>query len=148
MTRPVTGIAVAFVGAMCALFLGGGTIPGCLGPLNVTAVQCAAHSGRLPTEGPLIGMIVAALALGLLVATWSGRPSRRDAYAGVAGLALGAAAYLVRRPAALQGPDFDGSWLSLPLPLEPVTLLWWTLAGAITAFAVLSAVRLLRVRAA
>jgi hypothetical protein len=143
-TRIATGLAIAVSGSLYFLVFGGGTIMGCLGPLNVTAVRCAAHSGLRPTEGPGVGLVVASIALGILVAVARSRAAWPDVAAALAGAMLGAIAYFARRPIALQGPDYDGTWLTVPLPVEGWTLLFWTLAGALVGLAALASARAVR----
>jgi hypothetical protein len=144
--RRLSGLAVALGGSLFALLFGGGTVAMCLGPLGVTAVRCAAHSGLAPTEGPWIGMIVSAIALGILVAIGRTGFGWREALAGLGGAVLGGVAYLVRRPLTLEGPDYDGTWLVIPLPVVQSTLLFWSLAGSLVGLAVLALWRATRNR--
>ncbi|HEU5205135.1 MAG TPA: hypothetical protein VFU17_12645, partial [Candidatus Limnocylindrales bacterium] len=50
---------------------------------------------------------------------------------GGTGLVLGVAWYLVTRPTLLEGPAFDGTSLSLPMPIEIDALVAWALAGGL-----------------
>jgi hypothetical protein len=127
------GFAVAAVGVFVALLFAG-QIGMCLGPLGVTAVRCANATGMLPTTGAWQPMLLGAIALGLLVALPI-RFSRVHAVAGGAGLVVGSATYLLSRPTLLEGPDYDGTWLSIPLPIEPGTLVAWAIAGLLVGVA-------------
>jgi hypothetical protein len=65
------------------------------------------------------------------------------------GLVVGSAWYLVTRPKVLEGPDYDGAWLSLPMPVELDALVAWALAGGLIGLLIASvwprAARLTRV---
>ena len=142
--RAVAAAIVGIVGSLSALLLGGGTIGACLGPLNVTAVRCAVRGGGLPTEGSSGAIITSAIALGILIAVARTRISRLDAIAAFGGAVAWAMAYVLRRPLTLEGPDFDGTWLVVPLPIVVGTLLAWAITGAIVGLAMIAVVRALR----
>jgi hypothetical protein len=143
--RVVLGAAIAIMSSLGVLLLGG-TVAMCLGPLDVTAVRCAASTGMLPTEGPAPAMLITSIALGVLVAFAEPRLARSDAVAVACGAASGAALYLLRRPTALEGPDYDGTWLSIPLPMEPVTVAAWAIAGLLVALTTVGMLRAARDR--
>lgn len=142
--RVAAGVVVAVLGSLGVLFFLGGTVAMCLGPLGVTAVQCAAHGGPLPTEGAWVPASVASVALGIIVAAGRLRAAAADAATALGGGAIGAIAYFARRPTTLDGPDYDGTWRSIPLPVEPWTLCWWAVAGALVGLAALAVARRLR----
>ena len=147
-TRAAVGLAVALGGSLYALMFAGGTVPSCLGPLGVTAVRCAAHTGLRPTEGAWGGMTIAAIALGILIAIARTRAGWSDAAAAIGGAGVGAIAYFARRPLAIEGPDYDGHWLVIPLPVSGWSLLFWTLGAALLGSRVLTVGRAIRDRLA
>ena len=71
---------------------------------------------------------------------------KRPLLAAACGAVAGVAAYLAMRPRSLEGPDFDGTWLSIPLPLEPVALVSWAPAGALMAMVLVRATEAIRPR--
>ena len=105
------------------LFLGG-QVRMCLGPLGVTAVQCARATGVVPD----VGIRLPVLALSVAAATFVVAPvpvGRRlpVLVGGIIGATLGATAFLVLRPLTLDGFDASGAWISIPRPLDPYALL-------------------------
>jgi hypothetical protein len=144
--RPVPALAIAVIGSLTALLFGGDQILACLGPLGVTAVRCAAHTGARPTEGPMVGMLIAANALALVIATARARVDWSETAATLGGAVVGAIAYVARRPLTLEGPDYDGTWLVVPLPVSGSALVSWTFAGAVAGLAVLAVARAVRDR--
>ena len=142
--RAVAAAVVAIVGSLSGLVVGGGMVGACLGPLNVTAVRCAVRGGGLPTEGSWGAIITSAIALGLLIAVARTRISRPDTIAALSGAVVGAMAYILRRPLTLEGPDFDGTWLVLPLPVDFGTMLAWAITGGIVGLAMIAVVRAVR----
>lgn len=143
--RLAAGLAVAVAATLAALIFGGPSMGFCMGPLGVTAVQCAAHGGNLPTTGALPAMVVVSCAAGVLV-VWRVERSRLDLVVGGCAALLGALAYELTRPTVLEGPDVDGTWLSLPMPSEPWSLASWALAGAALALLVVPGARRVRSR--
>jgi hypothetical protein len=148
--RVALGVGVAAVGVVIALLFSGGTIPPCLGPVGgpaITIVRCANATGIMPTVGTWLPLALVALALGAQVVV----PPRatRHAMLGGIGLVVGSAWYLVTRPKVLEGPDYDGAWLSLPMPVELDALIAWALAGGLIGLLIASvwprAARLTRV---
>jgi hypothetical protein len=75
--------------ALIAFVLAGPRVPACLGPVNVTAVQCWAASGYRPELGLGVPLLFAAVGAAVLAATGFPRPLR------VASLMAGAGAVLV-----------------------------------------------------
>jgi hypothetical protein len=131
-TRFFAGLLIALFGSLIALAYGGGSVGQCLGPLVVTAVRCAAHGGGIPTTGAVGAQLIVAWCAGLL--TVVGLPRITVVVGGaLAGAALGATAYHASRPLVLEGADFDGSWLSIPLPVEPWSMAIWAIAGGLLA---------------
>jgi hypothetical protein len=125
--RFATGLTVALLGSFTALIFGGAQIGTCLG-LGVTVVQCAAHGGGLPTMGAVVPDVIVAWSVGLLVAMGAGL-SGRNLVPGTVGLALGVGWYFATRPTSILGPDYDGTWLVVPLPIEPASLVTWGISG-------------------
>jgi hypothetical protein len=142
--RLIIGISVGLGGSLYPILFGTGTVLGCLGPLYVTAVRCAHQTGARPTEGPGLALAAGAIALGIVIATGRSRATRHDALIALAGALLGAGAYFARRPTALEGFDYDGSWLSIPLPVEPLALVSWAIAGSLVGLAAVSVARAVR----
>jgi hypothetical protein len=143
VSRVLAGIGVALVGSVVALLVGSPTIARCLGPLGVTPVRCAYHGGQLPTAGAAGALIVLAVGGGVLLAIGA-RPGRLAVITAVVAGAVGALGYLATRPTVLEGPDYDGTWLSLELPIEPWALVSWIAAGAVAVVVVVSAGSALR----
>jgi hypothetical protein len=142
-TRVILGIGIALAGSLVALAFGGGSIGRCLGPLGVTAVRCAAHGGGLPTTGAMGAQLVVAWCAGLLCAV--GPPGARWSAGGaLGGATFGVACYLAARQPALEGPDFNGTWLSIPLPIEPWSVVSWAVAGGLAALTTLRMIVVLR----
>ena len=131
------GISIAAAGSLFALLVGSGTIPLCLGPLAVTPVRCANATGIMPTAGAALPMTLMAIALGALVVV-PPRRARLEALFGGLGLILGMALYLMVRPTVLEGPDYDGTWLSLPMPVELDAFVAAGIAGAFIGLVVAS----------
>ncbi len=132
--RRMAAVAVLGIGTAMLLLFGGGQVAACLGPLDVTAVRCAAATGLLPTQGNWGQLLVALVAASVLVVA-PHRPGLLlpSILAAAVGALTGGALYLLTRPVALEGPDYDGTWLSIPLPMEPATLAASALAGALVA---------------
>jgi hypothetical protein len=128
--RAALAVAIVVAGTFVGLFLGP-QVPLCLGPIGVTVVQCASATGIVPTTGPgtVVFALSIAVAVGVLV---PGRLLRhREVILGAAAAAIaGAFAYLVRRPTTLEGFDSRGEWLSVPLPLDVVDVLFAVILGA------------------
>lgn len=108
----------------------GPQVPGCLGPLGVTAVQCWAASGRTPELGLGVPLLSAALTGAALAATGLPRPPRAAAAMGAAGALVGAGIYLALRPTAMTGPTSYGAVISVGLPLDYAGVLAAGIAGA------------------
>ena len=136
----LVALAIVIGGSTLALLFGGGSIAPCFGLVGgsgVSQLHCARVTGVPPTVGWFLPAILASLALGLLVILPI-RRSRWEIVAGSVGLAVGAVVYLAARPKALEGPGSDGTWLSLPLPVEPDTLIASAVAGALVGLATAS----------
>ncbi|MCJ7711386.1 MAG: hypothetical protein MUQ32_11235, partial [Chloroflexi bacterium] len=117
----VAGILV-LLGATAALFFGG-QVGMCLGPLGVTAVQCAQATGVVPDVGlglPFLALMIS-LATFVIAPVPAGR-RLRVLVAGILGGAIGAAAFLALRPLTMEGFDSNGTWISIPRPLDPYVL--------------------------
>ncbi len=142
--RAVVATAVATFGIPLALVFGGGGVASCLGPLNVSEVQCAKATGLVSTVGAGVPALVLVVAISLLVLI---PMERHDWLASTGALVAGAVAagalYLVVRPRTLEGLDSRGEWMSVTRPLDAQALLAVSIAGASAAFVIL-AVRLRR----
>jgi hypothetical protein len=106
--RVLVAAVLLLLGALAVPFLGG-RIQACLGPLGVTAVQCAQATGVVSDVG--IGLPFLALMISLAIFVIAPVPARRRLRVLVAGLlggAIGAAAYLVLRPGS-RWPSARGS---------------------------------------
>ena len=136
LRRATSGAAVAIVGTAYSLVFGGGTIPQCLGPLGVTMVRCVAH-GSSPADRSLVAaeVLVLCCALGAIMAL----PARRtwiDGAAALLGLVAGPLVYALTRITSLEGPDYDGTWLVVPLPFDHWAIGLWAAAGCLLALAI------------
>ena len=131
MRTPRVLLLVAAIGALfCGLLFAGGQVASCLGPLNVTTVQCIAafNAAYDPDYAPGPGpgaWIAAALALALVagaIAPWR-RPSRPSllglATAVAAGAILGAVAYELMRETSLTGPTSTGAVITVAFGANP-----------------------------
>jgi hypothetical protein len=118
--------AVRVLGAGVLVLLGGtaevflsGQYPACLGPLGVTAVQCAKASGVVPQVG--IGLPIFALAVAAAAVLVAPRPAGRGRIAlfgAILGAVVGGLAFLALRPVTMEGLDSTGAWISIPRPLD------------------------------
>lgn len=129
--RVLAACLLVLVGVTTALFFGG-QVGMCLGPLGVTAVQCAQATGVVPD----VGMGLPVLALTIAIATFVVAPvpvSRRGPVlvGGVLGGAIGGAAFLVLRPLTMEGVDASGTWISIPRPLDTYALATAVVLGAL-----------------
>lgn len=114
-----------------AALIGGGQVATCLGPLGVTAVQCAAATGITPTIG--VGLPAMALSLALALALVAPVPRRAwwlAALGAVAGALAAVPVYLALRPRTLEGPGSDGRWYVIPLPLDAAGVTTAVISGA------------------
>lgn len=135
--RGLVAGTLVLLGAAAALFFAG-QVGECLGPLGVTAVQCAQATGVVPDVG--IGLPV--LALTIAVATFAVAPvpvgRRLPVLAGgILGGAIGGAAFLVLRPLTMEGLDSSGTWISIPRPLDTYALATAVVFGALLGMIVL-----------
>ena len=134
MSRSARILVVAVLvvlGAIAVPFLGT-RIQMCLGPIGVTAVQCAQASGGVPEVDlglPLLELMIL-LATVVIVPVPAGR-RLRVLVAGVLGGAIGAAAFLALRPLTMEGFASNGTWISIPLPLDPYALATAIIMGAL-----------------
>jgi hypothetical protein len=120
--RVLVAAVLVLLGAMAVPFLGS-RIGGCLGPLGVTAVQCARASGIVPDVGlglPFLALMIS-LATFVIAPVPAGR-RLRVFVAGILGGAIGAAAFLALRPLTMEGFDSGGTWISIPRPLDAYAL--------------------------
>jgi hypothetical protein len=141
LRRMVIRAAVAIAGSGYSLVFGGATFPECLGPLGVTGVQCVAHGGRLPTDPLWPPMVVVSCALGALIA-FPAKRSWIDGVAGVGGVIAGVLISASIRTMTLEGPDYDGTWLVIPVPIDPWGVFMWAAAGFVVALVGTGLVRL------
>lgn len=135
--RILVAAVLVLLGATAALFFGG-RIGGCLGPLGVTAVQSARASGIVPDVGlglPFMALMIS-LATFVVAPVPAGRRLRVLA-AGILGGAIGAAAFLALRPLTMEGFDSNGTWISIPRPLDTSALATAVVFGALLGMIVL-----------
>ena len=101
------------------LFLWGGKVGRCLGPLGVTAIECARATGIYPSVG-IGGQIVAATVLiaALLVMPGILRPPGPPILGGVAGGIAAVAVYLAVRPTTWTDAISTGEIITVTLPLD------------------------------
>ena len=129
--RVLVATVLVLLGAAAALFFGG-RIGGCLGPLGVTAVQCARASGIVPDVGlglPFLALMIS-LATFIIAPVPAGR-RLRVLVASILGGAIGAAAFLALRPLTMEGFDSGGTWISIPRPLDAYALATATILTAL-----------------
>jgi hypothetical protein len=131
--RFLAAMGLLGVGVIAWLFAGGGQVGQCLGPLGVTAVQCAKATGVIPGTVdiglPILGLTIAAAAL-VLAPVPVGRRSIAAVGAILGGL-LGASVYLALRPRTMDGFDSTGAWISLVRPIEDDAVAAAVIFGAI-----------------
>jgi hypothetical protein len=116
--RAAWAFLILAVGVVAAVFLPS-QVAGCLGPLGVTAIQCASATGILPSVGPGLPALGASVLLAALVG-FPGSPiawPRRLLFAG-AGAAFATAAYLLLRPTTWTGAISTGEVITLALPVD------------------------------
>lgn len=139
--RAAWALLILAVGVVAAVFLPA-PIAGCLGPLGVTAIQCAQATGILPSVGmglPVLGGSALLAAVVGLPGAWSSWP-RVTVWVG-AGALLAAAAYLLLRPTTWSGPTSTGEIITLALPLDIGALAVAALLGATSGLALARATR-------
>ena len=117
--RRVVGALLLLVAGVATFLFAGGQVSMCLGPLNVTEIQCAKAIGRVPTVGhaPLAAALFTALGA-LIVAPI---PARRRL--GAVGAALIAAigtavAFVATWESVWTGVDSAGAPVSMDRPLD------------------------------
>lgn len=146
-TRLIVATIVALLGAAFTLVFGGGGVAMCLGPLNVTEVECAKNTGLFSNVGLGTPGLALTIALALVVFI---PVEVRDRARSVAGVVMGALAggvlFLALWPKTLDGLDSRGHWLSVPRPLDPWGLLTAVIVGAAIGFVVAALLTLLRRR--
>lgn len=146
-SRLVVAAIVVLLGAPVALMFGGGGVAMCLGPLNVTEVECAKHTGLFSNVGLGTPGLALTLTLALYVLLPVGPRERLGAIATTAiGAVAGGALFLALWPRTLEGLDSKGQWLSVPRPLDTWALLTAVIVGAAVGFAVAAAHALIRGR--
>ncbi len=144
-TRTLIAGLVALLGAPVALIFGGGGVAMCLGPLNVTEVECAERTGLFPDVGLGTPVLALTLALALFVLVpIAARDRLLTVGATAAGAVAGAVLFLALWPRTLDGFDSRGEWLSVPRPLDEWALLTAVVAGATLGFAVPAVLVILR----
>jgi hypothetical protein len=124
VSRSARALVAAVLVLFSAMFLFlGGTVQMCLGPLDVTAVQCAKTSGVVPDVGlsPPLSALSISLATFVIAPVPAGR-RLRALVAGILGGVIGAAAFLALRPLTMEGFDSTGTWISIPRPVDPFAL--------------------------
>ena len=120
-----------FAGVAALLFLGG-RVPQCLGPLGVTAVQCAKASGVIPNAGPGALIFAGLASLALLVAWPVPRMRLRAAAIGTAAAtALAIVGYLLLQPRTMEGFDSAGTWISIARPLDSYALVAFAIVAGV-----------------
>jgi hypothetical protein len=128
--RTAWAFLVLAAGAAAAVLLPA-PIAGCLGPLGVTAIQCAEATGVLPSVSPgLIALSAAALLAALIaIPDPAGSWPRRVAAAGT-GAAVGMLGYVLLRPTTWTDLTSTGSTVTLALPFDTGGLAVAGLVGA------------------
>ena len=133
--RLMLGALIVLVGVPVALVFGAGSVGMCLGPVGVTAVECAKVTGQFPTVGLGLPMLAATLVLAMCVLVPVARGDwLRIGASAAAGGVLGGILFL-RQPQTLEGFDSHGQWLSLPRPLDETGLVTAVAPGAALGFA-------------
>ncbi|MEW6224373.1 MAG: hypothetical protein AB1627_07060 [Chloroflexota bacterium] len=146
-SRLVVAAIAVLLGAPVALTVGGGGVAMCLGPLNVTEVECAMHTGLFSSVGLGTPALALTIALALVVLVPVGPRDRLDSVASTAiGAVAGGVLFLALWPRTLEGLDSLGQWLSVPRPLDGWALLTAVVVGAAVGFAVAAAHALIRGR--
>ena len=128
--RAAWALLILVLGLVAAVFLPS-PVAACLGPLGVTAIQCASATGILPSVGPGPPVLGASLLLAAIV----GMPRSPTQWAsrllfGGVGAALAIAAYVMLRPTTWSGPTSTGAVITLSLPLDLGALAVAGLLGA------------------
>ena len=120
-SRALVAAVLVLLGVVTALL--GGQVVACLGPLGVTAVQCARASGIVPDVGvgpPFLTLMIS-LATFIIAPVAAGR-RLQVLVASILGGAIGAAAFLALRPLTMEGFDSSGIWISIARPLDAYAL--------------------------
>jgi hypothetical protein len=127
--RRAAAVALVFLGAVATVFFGG--VRGqCLGPLNVTEVQCVKATGIVPGVGIGLPILAGCILAGLLWVDPVPAASRATAVGiAVVGAALGSGAYLLLRPRTMEGFDSTGAGLVVTRPIDVAALAAAMLAG-------------------
>jgi hypothetical protein len=140
MSRPtrflIAGLVLLFGGTLGVFF--GGQVGMCLGPLNVTAVQCARATGVVPDVG--LGRPILALTLAIATVIIAPVPTghgRSALLGGIVGGAAGAAVFLVLRPLTMEGFDSSSTWISIPRPLDVYALATAVIVGGLLGWMVM-----------
>jgi len=131
-TRRIIATVLVVTAVLVAVFAGGGQVGMCLGPLGVTAVQCAQATGVFPDIGSGLPILLIAGSLALVLVA-PPRRSRwvRSVFATVIGAAVGAGAYLALAPRTMDGMTSNGTLISIARPID---------ANALVSMATLAAV--------
>jgi hypothetical protein len=118
LVRRVLAVVLIVVAGMGVLIFGGGQVAMCLGPLNVTAIQCAKVTGIVPATGFGIPLFAVAVAVGvLLLAPVPSGKRRRALHA--AAIAAGATAIVFAVwPRTWTGVDSAGAPVSIERPFD------------------------------
>jgi hypothetical protein len=131
-TRVRVAWTILAFGVAAWLFLGGGQIGACLGPLGVTMVQCAKATGVVPGVG--VGLPVVVLTSTIAASLVVPIPSaiRLPVLLGwILGGAAAGAAFLVLRQRTMEGYDSSGTWISIGRPLDGDALATAMLLGGL-----------------
>ncbi|MEX1171957.1 MAG: hypothetical protein WEG56_05020 [Chloroflexota bacterium] len=128
-TRVLIAGVVVLIGGTLGLFFGG-QVGMCLGPLNVTAVQCARATGIVPDVGLGRPILALTLAIATLVAPVPVGRRLPVLLGGIIGGMVGAASFLALRPLTMEGFDSTGTWIAVPRPLDVYALATAVIIGA------------------
>jgi hypothetical protein len=130
-TRFLVACVLVLLGATVAV-LTGGQVHICLGPLGVTAVQCAKSWGIVDGVGhglPFLALTTAVATFVVAPVPVGRRP--RVLLGAIVGGAIGTAAFLALRPLTMEGFTSYGTWISVPRPLDVAALATVALVGAL-----------------
>ena len=118
VVRRILAVFLIVLAGVGELIFGGGQVAMCLGPLNVTAIQCANVTGVVPTTPigiPVVALAIAVGALLLAPVPANGRP--RAILAGA--VAAGASVILFAIwPRTWTGVDSAGGPVSIERPFD------------------------------
>jgi len=129
-TRSAWAFLILGVGVVALVFLPASTA-GCLGPLGVTAIECAGRTGIMPTLAAGAPVFAASVLLAAVVGLRGSLPTTGRAIAAIAiGAIVTTAAYLMLRPTSWSGATSTGEVITLALPLDQLAVATTAMLGA------------------